>query len=148
MRDQPGFRFNTTAALLTYNGIQDLEQWHRFLKHIAKHKKEWQVLHWCASMEEGKSATRHIHFMVQFIAKVDRTSRSFSFEGIAPNCSPQGPSTDLCGEMLRGRYPQRSIDRGMYYVFAEKVGNSYERNGSPCFAGNYVPCWWPGTRAT
>lgn len=111
LRDQPGFRFNTTAALLTYNGIQDLEQWHRFLKYIAKHKKEWQVLHWCASMEEGKSGTKHIHFMVQFTAKVDRTSRSFSFEGIAPNCSPSGPSTDLCGEMLRGRYPQRSIDR-------------------------------------
>lgn len=36
---------------------------------------------------------------------------------------------------------QPSVDRGFFYVFADKVGTQRETDGRPCFEGNHVPVW-------
>lgn len=46
-----------------------------------------------------------------------RSSRLFAFEGIAPRVD----QNDLCGEGLCRNKMQESIDRGFFYVFANKV---------------------------
>ncbi len=42
----------------------------------------------------------------------------------------------LCRKQL-----QRSIDRGMFYVFADKIGTVFCSEGLPLTTGNYLPCW-------
>jgi hypothetical protein len=46
-----------------------------------------------------------------------RSSRPFAFEGIAPRVD----QNDLCGEGLCRKKLQESVDRGFFYVFANKV---------------------------
>jgi hypothetical protein len=46
-----------------------------------------------------------------------RSSRPFAFEGVAPRVD----QNDLCGEGLCRKKLQESIDRGFFYVFANKV---------------------------
>ena len=46
-----------------------------------------------------------------------RSSRPFAFEGIAPRVD----QNDLCGEGMCRKKLQESIDRGFFYVFANKV---------------------------
>jgi len=48
---------------------------------------------------------------------------------------------DLCGEGLCRRKMQESVDRGFFYVFANKLGTVLDDMGAPCVAGNYMPCW-------
>ena len=36
---------------------------------------------------------------------------------------------------------QQSVDRAMFYVWADKIGTLREQGGGPCVAGNYWPCW-------
>ena len=136
-----GWRVHCMAVLLTYNGITDLKQWRRFLKFVRSEQKNWNVRHWCATLEASKKGTYHIHLMLQFTKTVDRNSRSFAFEAIPPNCSPNGAGTDLLGSCIGGRNPQKSVDRGMFYVWADKVGTVRDEKGELCVAGNYYPCW-------
>ena len=56
-----------------------------------------------------------------FVARQDREVDAFSFQGARPNAS----STDVCGEGLCRKQLQRSIDRGMFYVFADKIGTVF-----------------------
>ena len=42
----------------------------------------------------------------------------------------------LCRKQL-----QRSIHRGMFYVFADKIGTVFCSEGLPLTTGNYLPCW-------
>ena len=129
------------AVLLTYNGIADLKQWRRFLKFVRTEKAKWNNRYWCATLETTKKGKYHIHLMLQFTKRVDRNSRSFTFEGIPPNCSPNGVGADLLGGRIGGRNPQKSIDRGMFYVWANKVGTVRDEKRELCVAGNYFPCW-------
>ena len=105
------YRIRSTAVLLTYHGIAE-DAWQAFLAFVSSHLTEWGVAKWCASME-------------------------ISFNGARPNAS----STDVCGEGLSGKQLQRCVDRGMFYVFADKIGTVFGCDGLPCTQGNYLPCW-------
>ena len=129
---------NGSAVLLTYRGITGLDQWRRFLDFMTEHAQRWGVWRWCATLEHSKRQKKHIHVMLQFRQEVDRNSKYFSFEGIAPNAS----TNDLCGEGLKGKFPQRSVDRGMFYVFADKVGTARDERGEICVGGTTTPAGW------
>jgi hypothetical protein len=132
------YRIQAMAVLLTYNGFgDDIEQWLRFLSFVQARLRQWTVKHWCATLEAGQGEWRHAHLMLQFHQKVDRTTVSFKFDGKLPNAS----STDLCGEGFGRKKPQQSIDRGMFYVWADKIGTCRDPDGNICVSGNYWPCW-------
>jgi hypothetical protein len=78
--------------------------------------------------------------MLQFVKPVDRTAAGFIFEGRRPNAS----SSDYLGEGYCKRRMQPSIDRGMFYVWADKKGTQRDHQGDLCVAGNYAPCWTTG----
>mgnify|MGYP003319122699 CR=1 FL=1 len=101
------FRIHSEATMLTYNGITDVAQWRRLVAFVESHLKPWQVLRWCATLEQSSTGRLHAHVYLQFRRQVDRTSRSFAFEGIAPRADPN----DLCGEGLSRKKLQDSINR-------------------------------------
>ena len=37
-----------------------------------------------------------------------------------------------------------SINRSMFYVWADKIGTQTDEKGAACVYGNYAPCWVPG----
>ena len=39
---------------------------------------------------------------------------------------------------------QASVDRGMFYVWADKIGTQRDSAGAVCVDGNYFPCWIRG----
>lgn len=132
------FRVNATAVLLTYQGLSGYDQWLRMNGFVVVQLQAWTVKHWCATLETGVGEVAfHAHVMLQFVGEVDRSARAFSFEGIAPNVRP----CDLCGEGLSRRKLQSSIDRGFFYVWADKIGTARTPEGKVCVAGNYFPCW-------
>lgn len=127
----------SSAVLLTYHGIE-VHMWAAFVAFVKDHLVEWGVAKWCASMERCESGKPHLHLMIQFFAaRQDREVDAFSFHGARPNAS----STDVCGEGLCRKQLQRSIDRGMFYVFADKIGTVSGNDGLPLTTGNYLPCW-------
>ena len=67
---------------------------------------------------------------------MDKTAAAFAFHALKPNVSP----TDLCGEGLCRKKLQVSIDRGFFYVWANKFGTVQHTSGELC-AGNYAPVW-------
>ena len=142
------FRINSTAVLLTYQGITGLDDWDEFLDFVSAKLKQWGVLRWCATMETTKKGNLHIHLMLQFRTTIDRPSRSFAFKGKPPNAGPNGPGKDYCGEGYCRKKIQESIDRGMFYVFADKIGTCRNREGNPCVSANYYPAWIPDADAT
>ena len=64
------------------------------------------------------------------------------FEQIAPRADIH----DLLGEGWGGRNVQLSIDRGMFYCFANKISSVFEGD-QQCMEGNYLPAW-TGSRCT
>lgn len=134
------YRINACATMLTYNGFVDKSQWHRFLAFVRAGVTAWQVKHWCATLEASTSESLHVHLMLQFTKQVDRTSRSFVFEGCAPRADPN----DILGEGWCRKRLQQSINRAMFYCWAEKIGTQRNEDGTPCVAGNYFPCWAEG----
>jgi len=136
-QSRKSFRIRSSAVLLTYHGIA-LGAWKAFLAFVRSHLTKWGVGKWCASMERCTSGEPHVHLMVQFHSASDtRVVDSFSFRRSRPNAS----STDVCGEGLSRQHLQRSIDRGMFYVFADKIGTVFGSDGLPFTDGIYLPCW-------
>ena len=133
------FRIHAAAVLFTYQGIAGLLGWTRFVAFVEGNIRNWGLKHWCATLEPNTSGTYHTHLMLQFYKKIDRVSRAFCFEEIPPRADQNG--NDLCGEGISGRKAQESIDRGMFYVWADKLGTARDALGNPCVAGNYAPCW-------
>jgi len=131
------FRIQASAVLLTYHGFKDLAQWRRFLEHVKSKKKQWKVKHWCATLEATKKGALHVHVMLQFTRAVDRCNGFFSFEDLPPRADP----CDLLGEGFCRNKMQQSIDRAMFYCFADKEGTQRDENGKVCTAGNYWPVW-------
>ena len=131
------FRISATAVLLTYHGFRNLAQWRRFVKHVKTNQKTWKVKNWCATMEATKKGGLHVHIMLQFTGVIDRNSRYFTFEGLAPRADP----CDLLGEGFCRNKMQQSINRAMFYCFADKEGTQRDAKGEPCAAGNYWPAW-------
>ena len=50
-----GCRFQGLAALLTYQSLQDSSHWQRFIHHVKKQLKTWNVKYWCATLEACKT---------------------------------------------------------------------------------------------
>lgn len=130
-------RINSPAVMLTYNGFRDLAQWRRFLAFISTNASRWKIKHWCATLEATSNNQLHVHLMLQFHKKVDRTSRSFAFEDMFPRADPN----DILGEGWSRKKMQQSIDRAMFYCWADKIGTKRDEEGQPCIGGNYQPCW-------
>ena len=132
------YRIQSVGVLLTYNGVTDLAQWRRFVAFVRSRLKQWRVKHWCATLEANKKGKLHIHMMMQFHGQqVDRSSRGFAFENLTPGADP----TDILGVGFNRRRMQESIDRGMYYCWADKRGTQKDEHGVVCTVGNYEPCW-------
>jgi hypothetical protein len=129
------FRIQSQGALLTYMGWDDdgLEKWGRFADFVGRSLKRWGVKHWCATLEATKEGKPHVHLMLQFVGQVDRTTAAFVFEGVRPNARP----TDLCGDGICRKRVQLSLDRGFFYVWADKLGTRRDEANQPCVAGNY-----------
>ena len=79
----------------------------------------------------------HVHMALQFKKKVDRSSRFFGFEGLYPRAD----ANDALGEGLNRGKMQVSINRIMFYCWADKEGTQRNSKGEECTAGNYFPAW-------
>ena len=130
-------RVRGLATMLTYFGFRNHQQWDRFVMFVRKNVKAWGVKHWCATLERTKTDKLHVHLYVQFSKAVDKTTRPFIFEGLAPHADAH----DLRGEGVNKRKVQESINRGFFYVYADKIGTERDAKGRPCVAGNYWPVW-------
>ena len=133
-----GLRVHSEAVLLTYQSWPaDVSPaaWARFCMFVTANLVAWKVRHWTATMESNASGSRHMHLMLQFQSEVDCATSRFSFEGVRPNAS----SHDYLGEGVCKKKLQQSIDRGMFYVWANKIG-------TVSVASNYEPCWTQATR--
>ena len=131
------YRVNAQVVLLTYQGVAGLGQWHRFVAWARGSLKKFGVQRWGATLEACETDGLHTHLVFQFKAKVDKTAKSFAFEGITPNVR----TGDYLGEGLNCKRHQLSVNRGLFYVFADKVGTQREADGRPCWEGNHVPVW-------
>ena len=137
------FRLRSRAVLLTYQGIdaekaEALKAWTRFLRFVQSNKRAWGVVHWTATMEANKDGGHHFHLMLDFLQNVDRTAPFFSFEGRCPNAR----ANDLLGVgWSRSQQWQVSVDRGHFYVWANKRGTVQDTGGRLCVAANYEPAW-------
>ena len=131
------FLIRSSAVLLTYHGVLE-SAWPDFLAFVNEHLVAWGILHWCATMERCGSGKPHVHIMLQFHAASEwREVDGFCFGAARPNAS----TTDVCGEGLCRAQLQRSIDRGMFYVWADKIGTVFASNAKALTEGNYLPCW-------
>ena len=131
------YMIRSPAVLLTYHGIAELD-WRGFLAWVQLQVPAWGVIHWCASMERCGSGQPHVHLMLQFASASDsRGVDGFIFNSARPNAC----ATDVCGEGLSKKHFQRSVDRGMFYVWADKIGTIFAPDNKPFTDGNYTPCW-------
>ena len=131
------FRINSIGVLLTYFGVQGHAQWKRFLDHVASQQRAWGVTYWCATLERTKTGRLHIHLMLQFLSVVDKSSAHFWFEDL--KC--RADQNDLLGVAFCRKKVQDSLNRGMFYCWADKRGTERDESGHPCTAGNYEPAW-------
>ena len=132
-------RVRGVAALLTYSGRWSVARWRKFLGYVRKQLGVWSVIRWCSTLEASDAGRLHVHLVLQFRSAVDRLSTSFVWQGHSPNVS----SNDLLGQGLtkNPRLLQSSIDRGFFYVWADKEGTQRDPQGHLCVDGNHVPCW-------
>jgi len=136
------FSFRRIGVLLTYF-LDSFEHFHIFLREQKSQHPTWGVRRWCTTCELCPDTDRfHAHVMLQFWEARDRASDAFMLANVKPNIS----ATDLCGDSFRGRYPQECIDRGMFYVWADKIGTVQDAAGKPVVEGNYFPCWVQGQK--
>lgn len=136
------YRIQGVSTLLTYQGLPTdaIGLWTEFKKFVREGKRGWGVKHWCATLESNDNGKCHLHLMLQFHQPVDRTVNSFVFLGYRPNASAE----DYMGMGCCRKRMQASIDRGMFYVWADKIGTRCDGMGALCVDGNYFPCWVPG----
>ena len=136
--EQASFRIQGRAVLLTYHRVRDVAQWKRYVAHVEASLATWGVRNWCTTLEKTKRGGLHIHTMLQFQGARDhRTPAEYHFENLKCNVSPN----DILGEGFSGRRWQQSVDRGMWYVWADKIGTVRDEAGAQCTACNYAPCW-------
>ena len=136
------YEVHARVVLLTYHGFQDLTQWHRFVEMVRAALTAWSVQRWCATFEACETGALHTHLVMQFTRKVHTTVQTFVFEGLVPNVR----DGDYLGEGLCKRRYEQSVNRGFWYVYADKIGTQRETDGRPCVAGNHVPVWQPAQR--
>ena len=135
--DKEQYRLRASAGLFTYQGLQDLDHWRQFLSFVRLHLKRWGVRYWTATLETNADEMLHAHVMLEFHKENNRSLASFVFDGLRPNVAPH----DLLGDGWCKKRMRASIDRGHFYVWANKVGTQRDEKGELCVAGNYAPCW-------
>ena len=142
----PGHRVRSGAVLLTYSGVWSVALWKRFVTFVRKHLDQWGVLRWCGTLERSDAGHLHVHLALQFRQSLDRPSKAFAWAGRVPNAS----ANDYLGQGLNKnpRYYQQSVDRGFFYVFADKEGTQKDGAGQLCVDGNHVPCWVKAPRSS
>ena len=91
---EKGYRIQSQGILLTYQKFSDVGVWHRFVKFVKCTLRRQGVQYWCATMETNADGSYHLHLMLQFHSRRDRTSSTFAFEGVCPNAQP----SDLLGD--------------------------------------------------
>lgn len=134
------FTFTRFAVLLTYH-LRDKKHFYAMMRAQKTKHREWGVRRWCATLEACTTTDGlHAHVMLQFWQSTKRSLAGFELLGVKPNAS----INDYCGGSIGGRNAQMSIDRGMFYVFADKIGTASESSGKICVYGNYFPCWETG----
>ena len=131
------FRVRGCSVLLTYQGFSDQAAWKDFLDFVRASLESWGVQHWCATLERSGTGKLHSHLVLQFRSAVDRSVRSFAFKGRLPNASVN----DLLNEGVCRKKLQQSVDRGFFYVWADKEGTERNDSGQPCVEGDYQPVW-------
>ena len=136
-----GYRIRSNGALLTWNGKSLLQEdtWAEFVDWVENGKTEWRVKHYCGTREMCRRRRAHLHLMVQFTSEVDCRSSKFTFRGIKPNARPAW--RDYCGGGRNKKDPQSGLDRGFFYVWANKIGTCTDATGRQCVHGNYAPVW-------
>ena len=141
-----GHRVQSAAVLLTYFGAWSLSLWRKFLTFVRKQLLPWSVWRWCVTLEKSEAGKLHVHLALQFRKVVDRTSKFFSWKGRAPNAS----SHDYLGQGFNKnpRFLQASVDRGFFYVYADKEGTQRDAKGQVCVEGNHFPCWVKTAKST
>ena len=145
-KGKPGYRVRSAAVLLTYSGAWSLALWRRFLAHVRKHLSTWTVVHWCSTLERSEAGHLHVHLSLQLRQSVDWPTKVFAWAGRVPNAS----TDDYLGQGLskNPRFYQQSVDRGFFYVFADKEGTHRDKAGRICVEGNRFPCWVKRPRVT
>ena len=133
-----GFRLQCVAVMLTYNGAWTLDLWRQFLDFVRRHRTSWNVRWLCATLEKCQARKYHVHLMLQFSKTIDVLSSAFQFCGMKPNARPEDSAA---GGRRGSPSPQRSIDRGFFYVYANKIGTARDEGGDLCVSGNYAPVW-------
>ena len=98
---------------------------------------KWKAKLWCATLESNADGGCHAHLMLQFHRLRDCTVKTFAFEELKPNAR----ATDLLGDGFCKKKLQNSIDRGMFYVWANKLGTLRLPCGALAVAANYEPAW-------
>ena len=131
------FRVQSEGVLLTYFGFLNPAHWRQYVDFLRHHLRQWHVKYWCTTLEATKKQKLHVHTMFQFTKKVDWPSRKFAFDGLLPRADV----CDSLGEGFCKRKLQASIDRAMFYCWADKIGTQRDESGEQCTAANYKPCW-------
>ena len=131
------FRFDGLGVLLTYQKFADTGAWEPFLNMVRSSLSKWKVRYWGATMETNADGGYHFHLMLQFFRAQNRHVRQFVFQEVCPN----GESNDLLGEGWCKKKLQESLNRGFFYVFANKEGTVRNASGELLVAGNYEPAW-------
>ena len=104
-----GFRIQSVAVLLTYQGFKDCAQWRRFLSFVSGRLRQWKAKYWTATLETNAEQGLHGHLMLQFHSQVEALVSKFAFETVTPNAQ----TNDLLGDGLCKKKLQQSIDRGL-----------------------------------
>ena len=120
------YKIRGHGVLLTYQGVTGVEQWVRLTEFYKASLKKLRVKFWCSTLEANAEGGVHAHVMLQFKSERDCTVKAFSFEGLRPNAQ----ANDLLGEGWCKKRLQQSLDRAMFYVWANKLGTQRLPTGS------------------
>ena len=118
--------------------------WEAFKKAVGARLKAWRVLYFGATLERFRNGKLHVHLMMQFHIKVDEPRATFEVLGLKPNVRPGGG--DYLQEKWSGDQAQTHINRGFFYVFANKKGTVLDDKAEPIYWGNYGPDWCEHTK--
>ena len=128
------YRICGVAVMLTYQGFPGVDSWNEFVSWWEANHNRLGVKYWCATLETNirGNGNLHAHVMVQFKKEVDLTTHGFQFKGK----KPRADANDVLGEGWGGRRFQKSVDRGFFYVWADKIGTVRDSSDQPCVAGS------------
>ena len=128
--DPNGVRMRSEAVLLTYQSWAPEESaagWDHLCNFVTASLAVWMVKHWTATLETNSSGSHHVHLMLLFHKPMNC---------LATRMPALKTLTTFLGKGVCKKRLQQpiDIDRGVFYVWANKVGSvrvaaSYELAG-------------------